>query len=149
MPTHADGSQRSYLTVRFSMPDAEGRPHSVDAISVDITARKLAEQQIRNLAFIDSLTGLLNRRVLVDRMQQAFSSSARHASHGAVYFIDLDHFKILNDTPGHDHGDMLLVEVARRLLACVCGADTVARIGGFESVVMPVGLSEDARIAAR
>jgi diguanylate cyclase (GGDEF)-like protein len=146
--THHDGSEHTYLTVRFPMPDAEGRPHAVGAISVDITARKQAEQQIRNLAYVDPLTGLPNRRMLLDRLTQAFATSARHGSHGAVFFIDLDHFKALNDTLGHDHGDLLLVEVARRLLACVRGEDTVARIGGDEFVVMAVSLAADEKAAA-
>ena len=146
--THRDGTEHTYLTVRFPMPDAEGRPHAVGAISVDITARKQAEQQIRNLAYVDPLTGLPNRRMLLDRLTQAFATSARHGSHGAVFFIDLDHFKALNDTLGHDHGDLLLVEVARRLLACVRGEDTVARIGGDEFVVMAVSLAADEKAAA-
>ena len=146
--THHDGSQHTYLTVRFPMPDAEGRNHAIGAISVDITARKQAEQQIRNLAYFDPLTGLPNRRMLLDRLTQAFATSARHGGHGAVFFIDLDHFKALNDTLGHDHGDLLLAEVARRLLACVRGEDTVARIGGDEFVVMAVSLATDEKGAA-
>ena len=146
--THHDGSQHTYLTVRFPMPDAEGRNHAIGAISVDITARKQAEQQIRNLAYFDPLTGLPNRRMLLDRLTQAFATSARHGGHGAVFFIDLDHFKALNDTLGHDHGDLLLMEVARRLLACVRGEDTVARIGGDEFVVMAVSLATDEKGAA-
>ncbi len=146
--THHDGSQHTYLTVRFPMPDAEGRNHAIGAISVDITARKQAEQQIRSLAYFDPLTGLPNRRMLLDRLTQAFATSARHGGHGAVFFIDLDHFKALNDTLGHDHGDLLLMDVARRLLACVRGEDTVARIGGDEFVVMAVSLASDEKGAA-
>jgi diguanylate cyclase (GGDEF)-like protein len=145
---HEDGSEHTYLTVRFPMPDAEGNHQTVGLISVDITARKRAEQLIRNLAYFDPLTGLPNRRMLLDRLQQAFAMSARHGSHGAVFFIDLDHFKALNDTLGHDVGDLLLVEVARRLQASVRGEDTVARIGGDEFVVMTVSLAEDPRSAA-
>jgi diguanylate cyclase (GGDEF)-like protein len=146
--TDADGSQRTYLTVRFALPQVHGRGPSVGTISVDITARKQAEEQIRNLAFYDPLTLLPNRRMLVDRLQQAFSSSARSRRHGAVFFIDLDHFKTLNDTLGHDHGDLLLQEVARRLVASVRGEDTVARIGGDEFVVMVVNLASTTRAAA-
>ncbi len=146
--THLDGSEHTYHTVRFPMPDADGRSQAVGTISVDITARKQAEQQIRNLAYFDPLTGLPNRRMLLDRLNQALATSARHGGHGAVFFIDLDHFKALNDTLGHDHGDMLLVEVARRLLACVRGEDTVARIGGDEFVVMTVSLAAEERGAA-
>jgi len=146
--TESDGLSHTYVTVRFPMTDAAGRPQAVGAISVDITARKQAEQQIRQLAFFDPLTGLPNRRMLFDRLQQAFATSARHASCGAVFFIDLDHFKRLNDTLGHDHGDLLLQEVARRLLACVRSEDTVARIGGDEFVVMTVNLAPDPGLAA-
>jgi diguanylate cyclase (GGDEF)-like protein len=146
--THRDGSQHTYLTVHFPMPGADGCNQAVGAISVDITARKQAEQQIRNMAYFDPLTGLPNRRLLLDRLHQALSASTRHGGHGAVFFIDLDHFKALNDSLGHDHGDLLLIEVARRLLACVRGEDTVARIGGDEFVVMTVGLAEHAGAAA-
>ena len=143
-----DGSERTYLRVRFPMADPRGRPLGVGRIAVDITARKQAEQQIRNLAFYDALTGLPNRRMLFDRLQQACATSARHGQHGAAFFIDLDHFKALNDTLGHDHGDLLLQEVARRLLGCVRGEDTVARIGGDEFVVMTVGLDSHEKTAA-
>jgi len=143
-----DGSERTYLRVRFPMTGAQGQALAVGHIAFDITARKLAEQQIRNLAFYDPLTGLPNRRMLFDRLQQAFSTSARHRQHGAVFFIDLDHFKSLNDTLGHDMGDLLLQEVARRLLACVRGEDTVARIGGDEFVVMALSLDSHEKTAS-
>ena len=143
-----DGSQRTYHTVHFPIRDADGVHRAMGAISVDITARKQAEEQIRNLAYFDPLTALPNRRMLLDRLQQALAASARHGNHGALFFIDLDHFKALNDTLGHDHGDMLLVDVASRLLACVRGEDTVARIGGDEFVVMAVSLSDSAKLAA-
>ncbi|MFY9315753.1 MAG: diguanylate cyclase [Burkholderiales bacterium] len=122
--------------------------HYVGVFS-DITERKQAEEQIHNLAFYDPLTRLPNRRLLHDRLQQAFAAGARHGSHGAVFFIDLDRFKTLNDTMGHDLGDRLLVEVARRLAACVREEDTVARIGGDEFVVMLVGLAGSAEQAAQ
>jgi diguanylate cyclase (GGDEF)-like protein len=146
--THRDGQQHTYLTVRFPIPGADGCNQAIGAISVDITARKVAEQQIRNLAYFDPLTGLPNRRMLLDRLQHAYATNSRHGSHGAVFFIDLDHFKALNDTLGHDHGDLMLIEVARRLLACVRGEDTVARIGGDEFVVMIVNLARSAKNAA-
>jgi GGDEF domain-containing protein/DNA-binding response OmpR family regulator len=146
--TGGDGKERTYLTVRFPMPDVGGAGDAVGTISVDITERKLAEQQIRSLAFFDPLTGLPNRRMLLDRLQQAIATSERHGNFGAVFFIDLDHFKAINDTLGHDHGDLLLVEVAKRLLACVRSEDTVARIGGDEFLVMTVGLAPGANGAA-
>lgn len=109
----------------------------------DITERKRAEEEIRNLAFYDALTGLPNRRLLIDRMQQALASSARSQNYGAVLFIDLDNFKMLNDSRGHDLGDQLLVEVAGRLRNCVRAEDTVSRLGGDEFVIIVKELSID------
>lgn len=108
---------------------------SVGAVQ-DITERKLAEEEIRNLAFYDALTGLPNRRLLLDRFRLAQSLTARSRHYGAVMFLDMDKFKTLNDTLGHDYGDLMLVEVARRLQSCVREADTVARLGGDEFVVL-------------
>jgi diguanylate cyclase (GGDEF)-like protein/PAS domain S-box-containing protein len=102
----------------------------------NISARKQAEADIERLAFYDPLTGLPNRRLLLDRLRHALEASARHSSHGALLFIDLDNFKELNDTLGHHQGDALLKQVAERLLACVRGIDSVARLGGDEFVVM-------------
>lgn len=121
--------------------------HFVTA-ETDITARKAAEVEIAMMAFYDPLTELPNRRLLLDRLQQAQASSDRSARHGALLFIDLDNFKILNDTLGHDKGDMLLQQVAQRLTFCIREDDTVARQGGDEFVVMLEGLSEDAGEAA-
>jgi diguanylate cyclase (GGDEF)-like protein len=142
--THG-GSER-WLLMRASPLD--GAQGGAVITHEDITARRHAEQQIRNLAFIDALTGLPNRRMLFDRLQQACATSARHGQHGALFFIDLDHFKLVNDTLGHDHGDLLLQEVARRLQGCVRGEDTVSRIGGDEFVVMTVGLDDHEKTAA-
>jgi diguanylate cyclase (GGDEF)-like protein/PAS domain S-box-containing protein len=109
---------------------------------VDITERKRAETEIEQLAFYDSLTQLPNRRFLLGRLQAAVTASARTLRHGAILFIDLDHFKTLNDTQGHFVGDLLLQQVARRLSACVREGDTVARLGGDEFVVMLADLSK-------
>jgi diguanylate cyclase (GGDEF)-like protein/PAS domain S-box-containing protein len=109
---------------------------------IDITERKVAEEKIQHLAFYDSLTNLPNRRLLIDRLQQALASSARSNREGALLFIDLDNFKNLNDTLGHDIGDLLLQQVAQRLISCVRDGDTVARLGGDEFVVMLENLSE-------
>jgi diguanylate cyclase (GGDEF)-like protein/PAS domain S-box-containing protein len=103
---------------------------------LDITERKLAEQKIHQLAFFDALTGLPNRRLLMDRLSQAFAVSDRNDCYGALMFLDLDHFKTLNDSRGHDVGDLLLIEVARRLQGCVREGDSVARLGGDEFVVV-------------
>jgi diguanylate cyclase (GGDEF)-like protein/PAS domain S-box-containing protein len=107
----------------------------------EISARKQAEADIERLAFFDALTGLPNRRLLIDRLSQAVAASARHASFGALLFIDLDNFKVLNDTRGHHMGDELLKQVATRLAECVRNVDTVARLGGDEFVVMLEELS--------
>ena len=104
--------------------------------------RKAAENEIQSLAFYDHLTRLPNRRLLLDRLRQALASSARSSKEGALLFIDLDNFKTLNDTLGHDIGDLLLQQVAERLTASVREGDTVARLGGDEFVVMLEDLSE-------
>jgi diguanylate cyclase (GGDEF)-like protein/PAS domain S-box-containing protein len=114
----------------------------------DITERKAAEEEIRNLAFYDPLTQLPNRRLLMDRLQQGLASSARNGLYGALIFIDLDNFKTLNDTLGHDLGDQLLLAVARRLQGSVREGDTVARLGGDEFIVMLPALHASATQAA-
>ncbi|MDK9726018.1 MAG: PAS domain S-box protein [Sterolibacteriaceae bacterium MAG5] len=103
---------------------------------IDITARKMAEEDIRNLAFYDPLTQLPNRRLLLERLGHAQATSARSRRYGGVLFIDLDNFKALNDTLGHDMGDLLLQQVALRLVTCVREGDTAARLGGDEFVLM-------------
>jgi diguanylate cyclase (GGDEF)-like protein/PAS domain S-box-containing protein len=102
----------------------------------DLTDRKAAEEEIRYLAFYDPLTRLPNRRLLLDRLHQALATSARRQRQGALLFIDLDNFKTLNDTLGHNLGDSLLQQVAQRLASCVREGDTVARLGGDEFVVI-------------
>lgn len=106
--------------------------------------RQKAEDAIRELAFYDPLTKLPNRRLLADRIKQTMIAARRHSRHSALLFIDMDNFKALNDSLGHDYGDMLLVEVARRLKACVRQEDTVARLGGDEFVIVLTSLAEDA-----
>jgi diguanylate cyclase (GGDEF)-like protein/PAS domain S-box-containing protein len=118
------------------------------SVHADITQRKAAEEEIFQLAFYDQLTRLPNRRLLLDRLQQALASSTRSDCHGALLFIDLDNFKTLNDTLGHDTGDLLLKAVATRLTTCVREGDTVARLGGDEFVVMLEDLNASAEAAA-
>jgi len=103
---------------------------------IDISARKLAEAEIAHLAFYDGLTNLPNRRLLLDRLHHAIAKAGRSASHGAVLFVDLDNFKSLNDTMGHDMGDRLLEMVAFRLQEVTRETDTVARLGGDEFVIL-------------
>lgn len=119
------------------------------AIFSDITARKQAEEEIRNLALYDALTNLPNRRLLLDRFRAALSVSARSRNYGAVLFLDLDGFKTINDMHGHDCGDLMLIEVARRIQYCVRKVDTVARLGGDEFVVLLEEIDERAEDAAQ
>lgn len=125
------------------MKDAAGNPTHFIAVMRNITERKKAEEQIRTLAFYDTLTQLPNRRLLDDRLSRAMIASKRSNRYGALMFLDLDNFKPLNDKYGHGTGDLLLIEVAQRITQCVRGTDTVARFGGDEFVVMLDGLSTD------
>lgn len=136
-----------WLTVTV-VTDENGRiTHYIAAFS-DISELKNSEKAIHELAFYDPLTQLPNRRLLMDRLQQGVSSVGRKATHSALLFIDLDDFKMLNDTKGHDLGDRLLVEVAQRLKAGVRECDTVARFGGDEFIVILEDLNEHAELAA-
>jgi diguanylate cyclase (GGDEF)-like protein/PAS domain S-box-containing protein len=119
------------------------------ATFLDITERKKQEAIIHELAFHDPLTQLPNRRLLHDRLNQALAASKRSERYGAVMYIDLDNFKPLNDKHGHAVGDLLLIEVARRITSCLRGVDTVARIGGDEFVVLVSELSKDKAESAR
>ena len=132
-----------------SMIEVDGTP-CVLSMTRDITQAKLAEEEIRNLAFYDPLTALPNRRLLLEQLRQRLAAGIPNKSSQALLFIDLDNFKMLNDTLGHHTGDLLLREVARRLLACVRETGTVARMGGDEFLVMLEGLSEvDSEAAAQ
>lgn len=136
-----------WLTIT-AVKGADGEVTHYVGMHIDITQRKAAEEEIRHLAFYDPLTQLPNRRLLVDRLQQALASSTRSGRLGALLFIDLDNFKTLNDTRGHDKGDKLLQQVAQRLLTCVREHDTVARFGGDEFLVMLEYLSDNVEEAA-
>ncbi len=136
-----------WLTIS-SVRDAKGKvTHYVGAFS-EITKNKEAAAEIHRLAYYDPLTRLPNRRLLLDRLGQAMASSSRSHRYGAVLFLDLDNFKVLNDTRGHAVGDLLLGEVARRIQACVREEDTVARLGGDEFVIVLEDLGEVAEEAA-
>jgi diguanylate cyclase (GGDEF)-like protein/PAS domain S-box-containing protein len=130
-----------------SLIEVEGDRCVLTAIR-DISAAKAAEDEIRSLAFYDTLTGLPNRRLVTERLRQTLAASARNRRRGALLFIDLDDFKTLNDTLGHKTGDLLLQEASRRLAVCLRENDTVARLGGDEFVVIVEDLSESAGDAA-
>jgi diguanylate cyclase (GGDEF)-like protein/PAS domain S-box-containing protein len=127
---------------------SNGRISNYVGTLTDITLRKTAEDEINHLAFYDPLTRLPNRRLLMDRLRQTLAVSTRTRRLGALMFIDLDNFKVLNDTLGHDVGDLLLQQVARRLASCIREGDTVSRFGGDEFVIMLEDLSEHAKEAA-
>lgn len=153
-----DGQQPERLELRLPLADgnlrilqgrgklqaaADGMPRHLIGTVQDITERKKLEQEIFNLAFYDVLTRLPNRRLFLDRFSAALSASARHNNYGAILFIDMDNFKILNDNFGHDYGDLLLKEVGVRIKKCVREIDTVARYGGDEFVVLIEDISKD------
>ncbi len=132
-------SSGDYLWVEeigSAVDDSDGAHVALRGILLDITQRKAAESEIQRLAFYDPLTGLPNRRLLLDRLHKLVDASPHSVEHGAIVFIDLDHFKTLNDNLGHETGDLLLKEVARRLQAAVRRSDLVARLGGDEFVVL-------------
>ncbi|WP_338053338.1 EAL domain-containing protein, partial [Rhodoferax saidenbachensis] len=149
----ADGSQENtYLSVKLPLYDRNGVIYALCGISTDITKHKQAEEAIHRLAYYDPLTQLPNRRLLMERVQQALTAQRRgseQGEHGALLFIDVDNFKDLNDTLGHPMGDALLRQMAARLGACTRAEDTLARQGGDEFVVMLQGLSADVDTAAQ
>lgn len=137
-PCHSPTEKRWFL---MRMGPLWGRPGQFVISHHNITARVLVEEEVRHLAFYDPLTNLPNRRLLLDRLKQAMLSSNRSGQHGALIFLDLDHFKQLNDSLGHAMGDELLKQVALRLESCVREVDSVGRLGGDEFVVLLEDLS--------
>jgi diguanylate cyclase (GGDEF)-like protein/PAS domain S-box-containing protein len=140
---HPDGTLRLVYQQTVPQHDASGRVVSVSGTIQDITDRKRKEEQIRELAMFDPLTGLANRRLLKDRLEHALAAARPRSDCGAILMLDLDNFKTLNDTQGHDVGDALLFEVGERLRGSLRDTDTVARLGGDEFVVVIERLGQD------
>ena len=143
-----DGSQFTELAVISPIRQHDGLMTHYVAVKSDITDRKAAEDKIYTLAFYDALTKLPNRRLLLDRLQHALASSSRTQRNGALLLIDLDNFKTINDTLGHDIGDLLLQQVTQRLISCIREGDTVARPGGDEFLMILEDLNENPQDAA-
>lgn len=138
---HADGNVR-YVSERGRATFYEDKVSHLDGVITDITEQKMNEKEIAKLAFYDPLTHLPNRRLLIDRINQIQLSSERNKRFAALMFMDLDSFKELNDTFGHDYGDILLQQVANRLSDVIRKEDTVARLGGDEFIILLKDLSE-------
>lgn len=142
-----DGSECPVLNSITAVRGLAGEVTHYVHMFVDNSERKAREELVRRLAYFDALTGLPNRRMLMDRLQQALYASSRSKKHGALCFIDLDRFKALNDTHGHERGDQLLQQVAQRLQDSVRAGDTVARLGGDEFVLVLEALDPDTALA--
>ncbi|TRZ66712.1 MAG: EAL domain-containing protein [Rhodocyclaceae bacterium] len=145
---HDDGIEQWVQGLGKLEFDDQQRPIQMYGTIQNITERKQAEDRIRTLAYFDALTNLPNRRLLMDRLGQALNASKRTQDFGALMILDLDNFKVLNDTQGHDVGDRLLVDVAQRIVANVRQEDTVSRLGGDEYVMMVERLGRDETSAA-
>jgi diguanylate cyclase (GGDEF)-like protein/PAS domain S-box-containing protein len=134
---HRDGIYRWMLTRGMVVRDSEGRASRMAGSQTDITERKKVEEQLLHDAFHDALTGLPNRALFMDRLQQAMERTKRHPEYSfAVFFLDLDRFKLINDSLGHMVGDQLLAGIGKRLECCTRAGDTIARLGGDEFTIL-------------
>jgi diguanylate cyclase (GGDEF)-like protein/PAS domain S-box-containing protein len=132
----------------FPLPNEAGQFTHWVSIQRDITERKIAEQQIYDLAFLDPLTGLPNRRLFYDRLRRTLLGNIRSEQHGALLYLDLDHFKLVNDRQGHATGDLVLQSVAKQLSLCIRAGDTISRIGGDEYIILLDSLGKDLTTAS-
>lgn len=133
---HKDGSTFIVESQRTLVRDANTQSHSILIINTDITQRKATDEKIRHLALYDTMTGLPNRTLFMDRLKQALANAERHGRRLAILFMDLNRFKEINDTQGYGIGDRVLIEVARRFQGTLRGEETLARLGGDEFVVV-------------
>ena len=132
----------------FPLPNDAGQFTHWVSIQRNITERKIAEQQIYDLAFLDPLTGLPNRRLFYDRLHRTLLGNIRSEQHGALLYIDLDHFKLVNDRQGHATGDLVLQSVAKQLSLCIRAGDTISRVGGDEYIILLDSLGKDLTTAS-
>lgn len=139
---HKDGTIRFVRNTPVLHRDEAGRIFSYDGIINDVTERRRAEELVTRMSLHDGLTGLPNRALYMDRLRQTLALAERSGETAAVYFVDLDRFKEVNDAFGHEAGDRVLVEAAKRLAACVRRSDTVARLGGDEFVALTPGIGD-------
>jgi diguanylate cyclase (GGDEF)-like protein/PAS domain S-box-containing protein len=144
---HKRNGEIACVMISASLMDLEGEP-CILTVTRDLSEARMAENEIKRLAYYDPLTGLPNRRLLLEALRRAVTADRRSSRKRALLFVDLDNFKMLNDTLGHHCGDLLLQEVAHRLASCIRESDTAARIGGDEFVVMIENLGECAEDAA-
>lgn len=135
-----------YSSVKVPLFNTNGDIYALCGITIDITRQKQIEKEIKELAFYDTLTELPNRRLLIDRLEQSLITSKRSRMYGALMFLDLDNFKLINDTYGHHVGDLMLIEAAQRIKNCLRESETVARFGGDEFVVLLSNVDEDKNI---
>ena len=142
-----DGLQIPVMLSLSPIRDLQGNVIGISSVGHDISEQVRLEEQVKEMAFHDPLTKLANRRLLDNRISLALAVNRRSRSHSALLFIDLDNFKPLNDSHGHEAGDLLLIEVAQRLKSCVREVDTIARIGGDEFVVLLTELEAEEGIA--
>jgi diguanylate cyclase (GGDEF)-like protein/PAS domain S-box-containing protein len=143
-----DGSFRWVENRYVPVRNKEGQLIEVEGIILDITERKVAEEKIALLARTDGLTGLANRATIIERLSQTFAATKRGASSFAILYLDLDHFKEINDTLGHAVGDLLLQAVSERIKSCTRESDVVARLGGDEFAVLQLEMGELANAGA-
>ncbi|WP_338760045.1 EAL domain-containing protein [Massilia sp. METH4] len=145
---HRDGHYVPVLSRGYVLRDEQGKALRISGVNTDLTERKRTERRIYELAYFDHLTGLPNRRFLIEELEHVLARAARSGHYSALLYLDLDNFKLLNDTMGHDLGDMLLLQTAHRLRNTVRHSDQLARLGGDEFVIVLENLSSTADGAA-
>lgn len=145
---HKDGSSVPVFSSHIKLGDTPGQSEMY-CFDIDLTDIKNANKEIEKLAYYDPLTNLPNRRLFLDRLNQEQKHSKRHSTNISILFLDIDNFKILNDSLGHSVGDLLLIEVGQRMQSMVRDEDTVARLGGDEFVVLLKGLSTDQTLVTK